>query len=106
MTEDHDKLLQTGIGRRMIVMKCKQRKYDVANQVPAKGGEAYAVKTLNYNICQKLGYNRVIIQSDQERASKRLVDKVKLLKEVEVIPENSPVGDSQSNGNAENVVSK
>ena len=48
----------------MIVMKCRNLKYYFADQLPVKGGESHAVRTINENITQVLGYNRVIIKSD------------------------------------------
>ena len=88
----------------MLVMKCRNLKYYFADQVPAKGGDAHAVKILNHNVTQVLGYNRVVVKTDQENAIKGLVSKWKAMKTVEIIPEKSPVGDSQSNAHAENAM--
>jgi hypothetical protein len=75
--EQGGKLETSGIGRPIIVMKCRKLKYYFADQVPAKGGESQAVRIINDNITQVLGYNRVIVKSDQEPAIKDLIEKVK-----------------------------
>ncbi len=52
--EEIGKLEKNGIGRPMIVMKCRKLKYYFADQVPAKGGESQAVRIINENITQVL----------------------------------------------------
>ena len=54
---------------------------------------------------QELGYKRIFLKSDNEPAIKRLKERVsECLPGVECVPKEAPVGDSRSNGSAENVV--
>ena len=47
-----------------------------------------------------LGYNRVMIKGDQEQALMALRDKARALAGFEVVDEEAPIGDSQSQGDA------
>ena len=75
-----------------------------ANVVPRKGTkhtypEKTAVKNLN-----SLGYKKLILKTDQEPAIVDLAKEVKDNFTGDIIPENSPVGESQSNGFIERMI--
>ena len=71
--------------------------------LPRKGVDEYAVERLKQDI-GLLGYRRIVLMSDQEPAILALNAEVKRTSEVEIVPEMSPVGESQSNGRAERAV--
>ena len=48
------------------------------------------------------GNTKVIVKSDQEPAMKYVISGIARQRQAETIPEHSPVGDSKSNGMAEN----
>ena len=52
----------------------------------------------------ELGYKRIVVKSDGEAALLAFLRAVIQKWDGEVVPENSPVGDPQSNGAAENAV--
>ena len=91
----------------MIVM------YDARNSkalfsfiVPQKGENEYAImKSVQY-ITKILGYRKFIFKGDQEPALRTLMDRVSRLCGEQVIFEESPVGESQSNGAIENAVQR
>ena len=68
--------------------------------VPEKGRHPHAIKRLGERL-DELGYRRMILKSDDEPAIVALKAAAKLEGKVEIVPEESPVGDSQSNGLAE-----
>ena len=75
-----------------------------AHLVPRKGlasmhGAIEMVKDI-----EKLGYKEVILKSDNEAALRSVQEEVKRRREEPTILENSPVGDSRSNGAAERAV--
>ena len=85
----------------IIVMKSKLDRTPKAAVVPEKGQCAYAIKKISQWL-KWLGSKRIIWKSDQEPAILALRDAAKLLlTDVEIIPEESPVGESQSNGRAD-----
>ena len=93
--EDHERNLP------IVAMKDSNSKVVFSNAVPCKGTEhPYPVKQARFNIKQ-LGYKKIILKSDQEPAIIDLCNKIKESVDVEIIPENSPVGESQSNGMVE-----
>ena len=51
-----------------------------------------------------MGYSRIILKSDQEPAMVSLTEAVKQEKVCDVLPNESPVGESQSNGAVENSI--
>ena len=71
-----------------------------ASPIPAKGNDAFAVNfvlgTLN-----EVGYNRLILKSDNEPSIKALKAQVKGASKMDVTLEESKTGDHQSNGLAE-----
>ena len=70
--------------------------------VPEKGLNAYAVAALGREITLS-GYNRMILKSDQEPAILNLLKAVKneRAEDIEIMLEQSPVGEHQSNGEVE-----
>ena len=75
--------------------------YITASVVPAKGAHPYTVKRLGTDLTNIMGYKRVILKSDQERAIKKLKSQVRLEYSLEVPDEESCTYDSQSNAEAE-----
>ena len=53
---------------------------------------------------KRLGHRRMLFKSDQEPSILALKEAVTEVMGIEVIPEESPVGESQSNGNIERAV--
>ncbi len=80
-------------------------KWVSANVVPEKGVEGYAVQAAGREI-DLAGLRRVVIKSDQEPALKDLLRTVKAERpeEIELQPEESPVGESKSNGEIERAI--
>ena len=76
----------------------------------SKGGDDYAIERAAKEIFS-LGYSKVVIKSDQEPAIKTLIDsvmrRITALRgkvDMQIIPEESPVGESQSNGEVESAI--
>ena len=70
-----------------------------------KGPSEYAIEAIVEDI-ESLGIKRFIFKSDQEPAILALKERIieALGKKYEVIPEESPVGDHQANGEIENCI--
>ena len=96
-TKDEEK------GMPLLVMKDKRSKTIWARVVPAKGVNAYAVKQVAKRITL-LGYKRILFKSDGEPAIKALKEAVKNEMGIEIVMEESPVGDHAANGDVENAV--
>ena len=75
----------------------------IADVVPEKGRNSHAIKRLGERI-DEAGYRRIILKSDDEPSIVALKSAAKLEGKAEVMMEESPVGDSPSNGLAENAV--
>ena len=87
-------------------MMCDRKsKYKAAIVMKQKGVEEYSVKRV-VDVIRKLGYNRIILKSDQEHSETALRQAIKrtLSGEVEIVPEESPVGEHASNGEVENAI--
>jgi len=65
--------------------------------VPEKGEHCYAIKML-VTCIDELGYNKIILKSDQEAAIMSLKTAVKREMNTRVVFEESPVGESKSLG--------
>jgi len=76
-----------------------------AQLVPEKGVHSYAVKRLSQEI-KRMGYTKIILKSDQEPAIVALKNAVRNLKESEIIPEESPAYEHQSNGTIESAINR
>ena len=76
-----------------------------ANMVPRKGPDPFAVHVVVKEI-EASGYNKMIVKSDQEPAILDLLRTARRerAETIQVIPEESPVGEHQSNGKIENTV--
>ena len=70
-----------------------------AHMVSRKGLDEYSINRLAQGI-KGLGYNRIMLTSDQEPSILPLRAEVKTASQVEIVPEESAVGESQSNGQA------
>ena len=90
-------------GMPTIVWKDDRTKIIKARLVPEKGASAYAVKRIAKDM-KLLGYHKFIMKSDGEPAIVRLKEAVKGEMEQTIVLEESPVGDSQSNGIAERAI--
>ena len=86
------------------VAKDTRTKAIFAHVVPRKGlAHAHGAEELIKDI-EKLGYKKIILKSDGEPALKNIQEEVRRRREDPTIIENSPVGESQSNGIAERCV--
>ena len=81
-------------------MKNEYTKMIKARVVQSKGANAYAVKRAGKDVRQ-LGYQRMILKSDGRPAITRLKEAIRNKGAETMILEESPVGDSQTNGVAE-----
>ena len=87
----------------ILVVEDDTSKAVMAHMLPRKGADEYAVERLKQDL-GLLGYKRIVLKSDQEPAILALKAEVKRTSDIEIVPEMSPVGDSQSNGRAERAV--
>ena len=80
-------------------------KWMSANVVPSKGVNGYAVQAAGREV-DLAGLRRLVIKSDQEPALRDLLRVVKAERPeaIELQPEESPVGESQSNGEIERAI--
>ena len=85
----------------ILVVKDEKTQAVAATFVDAKGATPYAVKFTS-NFLKHLGYRKVVMKSDGEHAIVALKESVAKEAGVEYVPEESPVGDHQANGLAEN----
>ena len=90
-------------GMPILVIKDENTKRISAHVVPEKGRNAHAVKVLRHEI-EILGYKKMILKSDQEPAIMALKESVKRERDEDIVMEESPVGESASNGSIENAV--
>ena len=87
----------------IIVLKDRRSGTIKAHLVEEKGVNAYAIKRIGQDI-GLLGYKRIILKSDNEPAIIALKDAIKQERSEEIIKEESPVGESASNGEIENAI--
>jgi hypothetical protein len=88
----------------IIVWHDNNSKANMAFAVPNKGECEYAIRRATQDICKILGYNKMIFKGDQEPALRTFMDRVKTMCGDQCIMEESPVGESQSNGAIENAI--
>ena len=83
----------------------RRSKWHAAVMVPEKGLNGYAVGALAREI-ELSGYNRMVMKSDQEPAILNLIRAAKRERkeDIEIQPEESQVGEHQSNGDVERAV--
>ena len=98
MTEKQDK--EEEKGNPIIVMKDRSTKMTWAHVLSKKGKDPYAIKRISKNV-SLLGYKRTVFKSDGEPAIVALKEAVKAEQDTELICEESPVGEHQSNGEIE-----
>ncbi len=99
MTHDDVKESEAGYMPILVMLDRNTGKVN-ANVVPAKGVNPYAVMRTAQNV-KLLGYDKIVFKCDQEPAIVALRDAVKRELQMAVVPEESPVGESQSNGEVE-----
>merc|ERR1711888_459003 len=75
----------------------------MAAVVPQKGKCTPAVRKVE-ELMDSLGYTKVVMKTDQEPAIMELKDSVRRSRTEEIIPEESPVEDSRSNGYIERAI--
>ena len=76
-----------------------------AHMVPKKGHDPHAIKMVGREV-RLAGYNRLILKSDQEPSVLELLEAVKRERpeKLEILPEESPVGEHKSNGEVERAI--
>ena len=88
----------------LLAVKTRPDRVIFSHALVSKGIHGYSTQVLISDIKQT-GYKRFIFQSDQEPAILALkAEVINRLKGYEAIPQESPVGDHQSNGDVENTV--
>ena len=68
--------------------------------VPEKGDCEYAIRRGAQDVNHTLGYNKDIFKEDQEPALKTMMERMEMLCGEQCTLDETPVGDSQSNGSA------
>ena len=66
--------------------------------VPNKGECEYAIIRGMTDVNEVLGYNKMIFKGDQEPALRTMMKRIKMMSGEQCVMEQSPVGESQSNG--------
>ena len=85
----------------MQVMRDTKTGMMFAHHVPKKGmSNVHGAREIIKDV-EKLGYDKIILRSDDEAALKSIRAEVARIREKETVLENSPVGDSKANGVAE-----
>ena len=89
----------------VIVGKDRRAKWIFAHMVPSKGLDPHAVKMIRREL-SLAGYSRMILKSDQEPSILAVIEAVKRerAEAIEILPDESPVGEHQSNGEVENAI--
>ena len=88
----------------ILVGKDRATKRVLAKTIPSKGVEnPYATKVLA-GFLESSGYKKVVLKSDQEPSMVSVCKAARKEVDVEIVPEHSPVGESQSNGDVERAV--
>ena len=90
----------------IVVMKDRMSKAVFAFVVPKKGECEYAALRAARDLNKVLGYKKFIFKGDQESALRVLMDRIARLCDAQVVQEESPVGESPSNGDVENAVQR
>lgn len=89
--------------RPILVMKDERTQMVAATFVDSKGATPYAVK-FAAAFLKNLGYRKVVMKSDGEHSIVALKEAAAREAAIESVPEESPVGDHQANGLAENAI--
>ena len=90
-------------GMPILVIKDSKTKVVRARVVPKKGRDPYAIRRATADIAG-LGHKRMVIKTDGEPAIRALKDGIKGESQADIIPEESPGYDSQSNGMIERAI--
>ena len=91
------------LGMPLLIVKDRKSGFIMADVVPEKGENDYAIKRLSNNL-GILGHQEMIIKSDGEPAIVALKKAVKRERPENIMFEESPVGESRSNGETERAV--
>ena len=91
------------MGIPILVGKEEKSGWYMAAVVPSKGRCTHAVRKIE-EMMDSLGYTKVVMKTDQEPAIMELKDSVRRSRVEEIIPEESPVEDSRSNGYIEKAI--
>ena len=95
-----------GEGLPIVVHKDSFTRGALAYAVPEKGANEYAIKRGTQDINKIMGYKKAIFKGDQEPALGAMMDRIAALSGDQIIREESPVGESQSNGDVENAIQR
>ena len=87
----------------MLVIVDRRSRYIAAHVVKEKGADGSAIKVLRQEL-DYMGYRRIVCRNDQESPVEALKSAVKREWPGEMVPENSPVGEHQSNGLIERAI--
>ena len=87
----------------ILVCRDSYTKWITAIPVKRKGDDEYTVKELQKEL-DNSGYKRLILKSDQENPRKSAIAEVKRNCHQDIVPEDSPVAESQSNGEVERAI--
>lgn len=90
-------------GMPTLAMYDRKSKWAAAHVVPQKGVHRYAVERMDQEV-KIMGYNRLILKMDTERSLQALRNAVIEENKREIIVEDTPKGESASNGEVEGAV--
>ena len=90
----------------LFILKEKRSKSVFSCVCPRKGTESQVAAELFLDAIYELGYrdSKILYKSDQEPALLDVINLVSTSRAAPMVPEQSPVGDSQGNGSIENAV--
>ena len=88
----------------VVVIRDKISKVVFASAVENKGSTDEKAIQQTAEFIKRLGHPKLVIKSDQENSIKDFSSAVAARLDCQLVPENSPVGESQSNGVAERAV--
>lgn len=93
-----------GEGLPILVFKDNISKATTARVAPSKGDCEYTIKRATHDMTHLLGYKKMIFKGGQEPALQSMMDTVGRHVGDQIVSEQSPVGESQSNGDIESAV--
>jgi len=91
-------------GSAVVIWADSMSKGAMAYVVPNKGECDYAIKRGAQDMNKILGYNKMVFRGDQEPALRTMMERIKMLSGEQCTLEETPVGESQSNGAVESAV--
>ena len=91
-------------GTPMVAWKDSNSKGYMGYAVPNKGECEYAIRRGAQDVKRILGYNRMSFRGDQEPALRTMMEGIKQLVGEQCTLEDTPAGDSQSNGDVESAI--